>query len=341
MNEALIAITILWTFIFIYAMIGSVDFGAGFWAMLYESKKESKAGVLVNRFLSPTWEITNVFLVLLFVSVFSFFPNAVKSLGSALLIPGSLILILLTLRSAFMVFSFTTERYKKILKYISGISGLLIPGLLISVLPITAGGFISENSAGGTLMMGKLFTSVTEYMYLAFGLASELFLSALFLADYARESGEERTYRTFRRHAIWLGPMTLITAIFAVAYMDPSAQWLKDNLAEQKSWFTLSFFIFFIAYSALWWRSKEAGQFRGRPRAAVILVIIQYAAATFAYGKAHLPYIIYPNVLVESSVTNSAMLRVLILSYIIGSLVLLPFFIFFWRLFLKNRSMRT
>lgn len=75
MDDAQIAITILWVFLFIYSIVGSVDFGAGFWAMIYGGRKDTTAGGLANRFLSPSWKVTNVFLVLFVVALVGFFPG--------------------------------------------------------------------------------------------------------------------------------------------------------------------------------------------------------------------------------------------------------------------------
>src|SRR5919206_322352 len=140
--DVYLAITILWGFVFIYSIMATMDFGAGFWSMIYINKKKTRATNIANRYLSPTWEVTNTFIVALVVAVYSLFPKAAFTLGTILLIPGSLILLLLAIRSAFLVFSNIADEYKKPLTYISGICGILIPGLLISVLPITHGEYV-------------------------------------------------------------------------------------------------------------------------------------------------------------------------------------------------------
>lgn len=105
MTDALLAITVLWGFVFIYAVMATMDFGAGFWSMLYIDRTQTKATNIANRYLSPTWEVTNTFIVALVVAVYSLFPSAAYTLGTVLLIPGSMILLLLALRSAFLVLS--------------------------------------------------------------------------------------------------------------------------------------------------------------------------------------------------------------------------------------------
>ena len=107
------------------------------------------------------------------------------------------------------------------------------------------------------LLYGKLLSSPVIYCYMLFGLTSELFLSSLFLADFAREQSSEDTYRIYRRNAIILGPATLVTAIIALVVMDPETHWLMQGLIKQFPWFTVSIVLFVIGYSSLWWTNKN------------------------------------------------------------------------------------
>ncbi|CKH04415.1 Uncharacterised protein [Streptococcus pneumoniae] len=187
------------------------------------------------------------------------------------------------------------------------------------------------------LLYGKLLSSPVIYCYMLFGLTSELFLSSLFLADFSREQSSEDTYRIYRRNAIILGPATLVTAIIALVVMDPETHWLMQGLIKQFPWFTVSIVLFVIGYSSLWWTNKKYNTL-GYPRIAVLAVVAQYAFASYAYGVAHLPYIIYPDVTVFTSFTTKETFYALLILYAIGIAILLPGFIFFWNLFLKDRT---
>ncbi|SDX49643.1 cytochrome bd-I ubiquinol oxidase subunit 2 apoprotein [Marininema mesophilum] len=334
MNDALLAASIIWLFVFMYAILGSVDFGAGFWGMVY-SQKDDRAGALANRFLSPTWEVTNVFLVMLVVTLVAFFPSALTGLSLALLIPGSLVLLLLIIRSTFMVFAYSAQRFQRALSVVSGVTGLLIPALLVLVLPVVAGGFTDPKN--GQLLADKLLTSPITYAYLAFGLTSELFLSAAFLADYSREADDDEAYAVFRRFALLFGPLSLLIGVVAVPLMGAEASWLRLNIEENRWWFFASAVIFFIGYSAYWWPTKRKDHKKGVPRAAFTAFILQFFLASAAYGMSHLPYLLYPTYTLEESVTNHNTFVSLLYSYGIGLAILVPGFYLFWRLFLKDK----
>jgi cytochrome d ubiquinol oxidase subunit II len=335
MTPTLWALLLIWSVLLIYALAASVDFGAGFWSM-YLMGHSSGASDVASRYVSPLWEVTNVFLVLFAVGLVGFFPHAAFAYGTVLLIPGSLILILLTLRGSFLVFSYASRKWEKMCRVVSGLTGLLLPSLFVSVLPISEGGFVTDAHGHYRLLFGKLVTSPVEYAYLAFGLATELFFSALLMADYSKQADNEHAYRTFRRQALRLGPVTLVTAVLVQVLLPSESAWLQSRLQAAWPAFLLSLLAFVTGYGALWIKGRKK-DFTGLPRVAVVAVAIQYAIAHFAYGWAHAPYLLYPFLTAESSFTNEAMFTALLVVLVAGLAVLFPAFIWFWRLFMEDK----
>jgi len=298
------------------------------------SKKNPQAATIANRFLSPSWEVTNVFLVLLVVALVGFFPRAAYLLGTLLLVPVSLVLVLLLFRSSFMVYAYSVQRKVRSLRLVSGITGVLIPGLLVSVLPITLGGFIHGEGGYPQLRYAELLESPSLYAYLGFGIATELFLSALFLSDFSRQAGDESTYRHYRTLAVYAGPIAMLLAVVATFTVNEEARWMVNRMREQGVWFMLSAAAFLAGYVSLW--IKRKGRL-GWPRLAFIFVVIQFALASYAYGKAHMPYIVYPYLTVDEGITNHPMFVSLLWGYAVGTVILLPVFVLFWWLFLKDK----
>ena len=68
MSLEVLGISVLWLFLFGYVIIGSIDFGAGFFnAYSLITGRNHILTNIIQRYLSPVWEITNVFLVFFFV----------------------------------------------------------------------------------------------------------------------------------------------------------------------------------------------------------------------------------------------------------------------------------
>lgn len=335
-TDSLLAITVLWGFVFIYAVMATMDFGAGFWSMIYINKEKTNATNIANRYLSPTWEVTNVFIVAIVIALVSFFPGATFILGTVLLLPGSLILILLALRSAFLVFSHVAKDHEKALTYVSGITGFIIPALLMLVLPITHGGYIDVVNEVHQLNFLALLTSPNTYAFIGFAVSSTLFLSSLLLADYSNVADELEAYRIYRRDALILGPISLVMAILIIITLRLEAYWLYSNMLDYLPFLIASVVSFLLAGAALFLPSAKHKQRIGRPRLAVIAVTFQYLLASFAYGRAHLPYMIYPDVTIVSGFTHPNTFRALFATYIVGFLILFPGFLYFWKLFMKD-----
>ncbi|MBM7691362.1 cytochrome d ubiquinol oxidase subunit II [Peribacillus deserti] len=338
LTDEILAITLIWGFVFIYAVMGSMDFGAGFWSMIYINRKKTNATNIANRYLSPTWEVSNVFIVALVVAIYSMFPRAAYSLGTILLVPGSLILLLLAIRSAFLVFSHTAEKYKRHLVYVSGISGIIIPALLMAVLPISQGGYVIEVDGRESLSLARLFTSPNVYAFMAFAISSSLFLSSLLLADYSKTSDDMRAYDVYKRDAIITGPLSLISAFFIMFTLEREASWIFSEMMKNVPLLIASAICFLLAGIALIIPGKKGT--RGIPRVAVVIAIVQYLLASYVYGQAHLPYIVYPNVTIQSGFTDPNSFRAVFIVYVVGFAILFPGFYYFWSLFMKNKSLQ-
>ncbi|MBL0385197.1 cytochrome d ubiquinol oxidase subunit II [Tumebacillus sp. ITR2] len=339
MSDELIAVSLLWLFVFIYAMAASIDFGAGFWALMYLYRKENNMTTIANRYLSPSWEVTNVFIVLVVVGMVSFFPGATGTLGTVLLLPFSIGLLLLTVRSAFLVFSHAAEkRYARTLSVISGATGIFLPMLLILVLPITYGDVIGVSGGTEHLLWGALLSSPSTYAYLAFAGLSTLFLSSLLLADYSHVSEDWRAYKVYRKDAIWMAPFAFLAAISVLVTMRGDAPWMYENLSAHKGWILGSGVLYLLGYLALFAPKKAGMPANGRPRLAVVATIFQYLLAATGYGMAHLPYIVYPTVTIESGFTDESTFHALFASYLVGFAILTPGFWLFWRMFMRDKK---
>lgn len=78
MTLEIIGISVLWLFLFGYVMVASIDFGAGFFNAYSTLRgKQHILTKIIQRYLSPVWEVTNVFLVFFFVGVVGFSKNGV------------------------------------------------------------------------------------------------------------------------------------------------------------------------------------------------------------------------------------------------------------------------
>ncbi|BBH18746.1 cytochrome D ubiquinol oxidase subunit II [Paenibacillus baekrokdamisoli] len=329
MSYEVIGITVLWIFLFGYLIVASIDFGAGFFS--YYSTLTGKRHLINNiieRYLSPVWEVTNVFLVFFFVGIVGFFPDTAYYYGTALLIPGSIAIILLAIRGSY--YAFSTYGFKKDSRFylfLYGASGLLIPAALSTVMTISEGGYIDVDDKGKvTFLFSKLFTSTYSWTVVLLAIVSVLYISAMFLTYYANRANDRGAFEVVRKYAIaWSGPTILssLLVFFAIRGHNPVH---FERMTSYAWMFVVSFACFLVAIFLVWTRKRLGLAF--------IFVMLQFGFAFFGYGAGHLPYVLYPYLTIHDNFTSEPMAIALISVFILGLLLLIPSLYLLMRLFL-------
>lgn len=331
MTLEIVGITVLWTFLYGYLIVASVDFGAGFFSYYGKWLKEDHSmNQVIDRYLSPVWEVTNVFLIFFIVGIVGFFPQTAYYYGTALLVPGSIALVLIAIRGSFYAFSNYGARDNSLYMFLYGVSGLLIPASLSTVLTISEGGFIVERGEDVMLQLDRLLFSPYSWSVVFLAIVSVLFISASFLTYYAHKAQDTRARELLRTFALFWSMPTLVASFLTfVSMYNHNSEHFRAML--DLSWMFVLSLVCFTAAVGLMMKRRYYGW-------AFVFVMLQFAFAFFGYGASHLPYLLYPHVTISSGVTNPAMGQALIISFIAGLCLLVPSLILLMRLFLFNAN---
>lgn len=328
MSYETLGIAVLWLFLYGYLIIASIDFGAGFFSY-YSSVTGTRHLIhkVIERYLSPVWEVTNVFLVFFFVGIVGFFPDTAYYFGTALLVPGSIAIVLLAIRGSYYAFSTYGSRTNQVYMLLYGASGLLIPASLSTVLTISEGGFIELTGSGEVrFLFGALFGSAYSWTVVLLALVSVLYISAMFLSYYAHKADDLQAFEIVRKYALaWSLPTILSSLLVFFAIRSHNYEHYQNMLSL--SWMFVASFICFVIAVTLVAKRTQLGW-------AFIFVMLQFAFAFFGYGAAHLPYILYPYLTIHDHFTSGAMAAGLITVFILGLLLLIPSLYLLLRLFL-------
>ena len=326
----ILGITVLWIFLFGYVIIASIDFGAGFYnAYSLLTGNNHILSKVIKRYLSPVWEITNVFFVFFFVGIVGFFPQTAYYYGTALLIPASIALILLTIRGSYYAFeSYSGLRGHKGYALAYGLTGLFIPASLSVVLTISEGGFVMMNETGPQLDYDALFTSPLTWSIVILSVTAVLYISSVFLTWYANKAGDGAASQLMRKYAlIWSAPL-MISAIGIIIELRRTENWHYENMLSISWLFILSAILFFVT-TWLIWKKRNYGL-------AVIIMILQFATAFFAYGISHYPYLLYPYLTIHDSFTSQTMAISIVVAFIAGLCLLIPSIYLVFKLFFSK-----
>lgn len=331
MTLAILGISVLWIFLFGYVIVASIDFGAGFFnAYSLWRGNNHVLSKIIKRYLSPVWEITNVFLVFFFVGIIGFFPETANYYGTVLLVPASVALILLAIRGSYYAFeSYGSLNGHKGYALAYGVSGLLIPAAFSVVLTISEGGFILEGANGIELDYIALLTSPLSWAIVVLSIVAVLYISAVFLTWYANYANDKSAAELMRKYAlIWAGPM-MISALGIIVELRRIDNWHFENMMELWWLFALSAIVFVITVWLLFARKRYG--------LTVILLIVQFALAFFAYGISHYPYLLYPYLSIEDSVTSTSMGIALVIVFVLGLALLIPSLYLVFKFFILDK----
>ncbi|WP_203248544.1 cytochrome d ubiquinol oxidase subunit II [Sporosarcina beigongshangi] len=331
MTLEILGISVLWTFLFGYILVGAIDFGAGFFnAYSLLTGRQRILTNIIQRYLSPVWEVTNVFLVFFFVGIIGFFPKTAFYYGTTLLVPVSIGVILLAIRGSYYAFETYGARGHKGYSFMYGIAGLLIPASLSIVLTISEGGFVEMVDGNPVLDYWVLFTSPLTWAIVVLSIAATLYISAVFLTWYANKARDVEATKLLRKYAlIWALP-TMITAGGIIVELRNHNPEHYSNIQTFWPMFLVSFLMFVGTVWLLWKRSKYGLAF--------LLLIGQFAFAFYGYGASHYPYLLYPYLTIYDSFTNPAMAISLIVVFIMGLGLLIPSLYLLMRLFLFDKD---
>jgi cytochrome bd ubiquinol oxidase subunit II len=330
---------VIWLFVLVYGILGAIDFGSSYWRWFFNRRGDWNAEAVARNYVSPTWELINAFLVLIPVTLVGLFPGAVFTYGTVLLVPATLLLALLALRGAYWQFGYASPHRQNQTVLVVGITGLILPGVLTSLLPLSQGGFVEAVQGTYHLDLSRFFLSPVVYLYILFGISLALYVSAMFLSRYAYFSHQYAAYNVYRRQTLWAGPVSLLIGVAATATAFGGSLHMLPRMMQWWPLLVLSLIAFVIAYGANVWAGRLRKSRLGLRllNVSMVFTMVQLATAHFTYGLAHSDFWLYPYVHFTAAASSPVMFRDTLFVLAAGAVILLPGFLWFRHLFITDR----
>lgn len=331
MSLALITALVLLVALIAYALTAGADFGGGVWALFARGPRKAAQQELIAHAIAPIWEANHVWLILVVVLLFVAFPGAFAALSIRLHVPLTLMLIGVVLRGSAFVFDTydpAPQAASRAWRAVFSIASTLTPIMLGVCLGAAASGavrrapdgdFFSAWLAPFPLLVGALVLalfSLTAAVYLTLEASAEA-------APPHRGSLQD----DFRARALGSAILTGVLAWACVLAAEAGAPRLYTGLLAQP-WslpFQIVTGLCALALIAALWRRWF--------RLARVLVGAQVALVIAGLAGAHYPYLIAPDFLIEESAAPPSVLRLMLLSLLLGGLLLSPALVFLYRLF--------
>jgi cytochrome d ubiquinol oxidase subunit II len=314
-----------------YAVLGSADFGAGFWDLTAGgARRGGRIRGLVQHSMAPVWEANHVWLIFVLVIMWTAFPTAFGSVFSTLAIPLFLAAIGIILRGAAFALrgQAATLAEARTLGALFASSSVLIPFFLGAALGGIASGRVPVGNATGDAIDSWL--NPTSILIGGLAVLAGAYLAAVYLAGDAERVGEPDLVQAFRRRALGTGVVTGVVAIAGLLVVRADARALFDGLTRGSGLaMVLASGAAGAATLALVWRERY-GLARVSAAAAVAAIIVGWALA-------QRPYLLPPRLTLEEAAASDATLTAVVIAVALAVVILGPSLTLLYRLVLRGR----
>lgn len=314
----------------VYAVSGGADYGGGVWDLLARGSRADRQRELISHAIGPIWEANHVWLILAIVVLFTGFPPAFARITTILHVPLFLMLLGIVARGAafsFRAYGSPQGETQRSWGWVFAVASLVTPLLLGMILGAIAAGTVTGEVGSASVF----FTSWLGLFPLSVGLYALVMFAFLAAVYLTVEAEEEDLREDFRRRAlvsgVFLGVMAAVV-LGAAGLRVPEI--LEDLTRTPWSWalHLLTAATAVWTLFALWSR---------RYRQARLGAVLQVSLIIWGWAFSQFPHLIKPDLTLWGAAAPPITLKLLLGALAAGAVLLVPSFIYLFRVFGKVR----
>jgi len=311
---------ILFVALIAYAVFGGADFGAGFWDLTAGgARRGARPRAVIERSIGPVWEANHVWLIFIFVVMWTAFPSAYASIMLTLFVPLTIAALGIVMRGASFAFrkAVVDLRFRRIFGGLFALSSVLVPFCMGAV----AGGIVSGQVPAGGRAGDPLHSWLNPTSIVVGVLAVVLaaYLAAVYLVWDARSHQETDLAGYFRRRAVLAGAVAAVVAAVGFVVVRAEAPTVFAGLTSRGLPLVILSVLCGVAALVLLARNAARG--------ARLLAVIAVAAVVGAWGVAQWPYLLPTSLTVTDAIAPSGTLTALLVASGLAVLLVVPGFI--------------
>ena len=313
-----------------YAVLGSADFGAGFWDLTAGGdRRGGRVRGMIQRSMAPVWEANHVWLIFVLVVVWTAFPVAFGSIFSTLAVPLFLAALGIIFRGAAFALrgQAATIREARTLGALFASASVLIPFCLGAAIGGIASGRVPVGNAAGDPWSSWL--NPTSVLIGAIGVVTGAHLSAVFLAGDSRRAGLEDLVAAFRARALGSGVLAGVLALAGLLVVRSDARELFDGLTSGAG-------LACVLVSGAAGVGTLALVAAGRHEPARYVAALSVAAIVAGWAFAQSPHVLPPDLTLDEAAAPDATLAAVLAGLWVGALILVPSLVLLYRLVLRG-----
>ena len=327
MAEAIAAL--LFAGVTAYAVFGGADFGAGFWDLVAGgAERGERPREVIDHSIGPVWEANHVWLIFVFVVLWTGFSEAYASITLTLFVPLTLAAFGIVLRGSSFAFRKTVFRTRDRRSFGAAfaLSSVLVPYCLGAIAGAIASGRVPAGGVAGdpwdswvnptSVLGGVLAVMVVAY------------LGAVYLVWDSRRLGDQAMVTYFGRRAVAAAVGAGVTALVGIFVLRDDARYLFDELTTKG--------LPLVLVSAACGTASLVLLARHAQHWARLLAIGAVATIVIGWGVAQWPYILPETLEVDDAAAPSGTLSALLVAAAGAAVIVVPSFALLYTLDQKS-----
>jgi cytochrome bd ubiquinol oxidase subunit II len=302
-----------------YAVFGGADFGAGFWDLTAGgAERGRRPRRAIERSIGPVWEANHVWLIFIFVVLWTSFSEVYASITLTLFVPLTIAALGIVLRGASFAFRkvVATTGERRILGGAFAISSVLVPYCMGAIAGGIASGRVPAGGEAGDPVQSWI--NPTSVLGGVLAVAVAAYLSAVYLIWDVRRARDAELAGYFRRRAMAAAVAAGAIGAAGILVLRADARYVFDGLTSR----ALPLVILSVACGA----GALVLLVRDAARGARLLAVVAVASIVCSWGVAQWPYLLPESVTVAAAASPTGTLTAVLVAVALAAVIVLPGF---------------
>ena len=311
---------ILFVAVTAYAVFGGADFGAGFWDLVAGgADRGERPREVIDHSIGPVWEANHVWLIFVFVVLWTGFSEAYASITLTVFVPLTIAAFGIVLRGSSFAFRKTVFRTRDRRNFGAAfaISSVFVPYCMGAVAGAVASGRVPPGGEAGDPWTSWI--NPTSVLGGVLAVIVVAYLAAVYLVFDSRRLGDAQMVEYFRRRAIGAAVVAGLAALVGIFVLRADAEYVFDGLMSRALPLVILSGVCGVGSLVLLTRNATSG--------ARVLAMGAVASIVAGWGVAQWPYLLPETLEVAEGAAPSATLTTLLVAAIGAVLIVLPGFI--------------
>src|SRR4051812_21675553 len=300
-----------------YAIFGGADFGAGFWDLIAGGPEQGDhPRDTIEQSIGPVWEANHVWLIFIFVVLWTSFPEAYASITLTLFVPLTLAALGIVLRGSSFAFrkEVVRTRDRRNFGTAFAVSSVLVPYCMGAIIGGIASGRVPAGGRAGDPV--DSWINPTSVLGGVLAVVVVAYVAAVYLVWDSRRVGDAEMAEYFRRRAIASGLVAGVVALVGIAVLHADAPYLFGELTSRA--------LPLVLLSAVCGAGSLLLLVRDAARGARVLAVVAVAAVVIGWGLAQWPYLLPTSLTVSAAASPSGTLTAVLVATGLVAVLVLP-----------------